>query len=100
MFWSEDFVNGVALKPSLYLGLLVFSIFFRISYVIPIVLSSTFDDILQASDPTSSKYTMGYVYDSFSWPHCSAAGYDFTVALETLYVSGGTETIFRSSKDT
>ena len=29
----------------------------------------TNDDVLQATDPTSSKYTMGYVYDSFSWPH-------------------------------
>jgi hypothetical protein len=60
----------------------------------------TNDDVLQATDPTSSKYTMGYVYDSFSWPHCSQAGYDFTVALETLYVSGGTDTIFRSGKET
>ena len=39
---------------------------------------------------------MGYVYDSFSWPHCSSAGYDFGFALETLYVSSGTETIWLS----
>jgi hypothetical protein len=40
---------------------------------------------------------MGYVYDSFSWPHCSAAGYDFEIAVETLYISDGTDTIFRSA---
>jgi len=44
--------------------------------------------VVKALDPRSSgEYSMNYVYDSFSWGHCSAQSseYDFEALLKTMY---------------
>jgi len=44
--------------------------------------------VVKAMDPRSSgEYSMPYIYDSFSWNHCSAlsSGYDFKKLLTSLY---------------
>lgn len=38
-------------------------------------------ETMDGSDPSSSKYTMTYIYDDFSWSHCSE---DFESLMETL----------------
>jgi len=39
--------------------------------------------ILEDSDPTSSDYSMTYIYDDFTWSHCE--GEDFEGLFESLY---------------
>lgn len=40
-------------------------------------------ETLNATDPTSSSYSMSYVYDSFSWSHCLSDGDPFS-DIDTL----------------
>lgn len=54
-----DFINGI-----------------KENYVGP-----TNGEIVAATDPTSSNYSMPYIYDDFSWGHCSD---DFASLLEDL----------------
>ncbi len=42
-------------------------------------------DILTASDPRSSDYSVDYVYDTFEWRHCEDSGYDIDSLLTDLY---------------
>jgi Common central domain of tyrosinase len=41
-------------------------------------------EIFDGTDPTSTEYTMNYIYDSFTWDHCLNDGYDFEALFESL----------------
>ena len=38
-------------------------------------------EILDATDPRSTTYSMGYIYDTFTWDHCDN---DFTGIFEAV----------------
>ena len=52
----------------------------RYSYVGP-----TNREIHDGTDPTSSEYSMTYIYDNFNWTHCIQGGYDFNTLITELY---------------
>jgi len=41
-------------------------------------------EVLDATDPRKSTYSMPYIYDSFRWPHCVDQGLDFDALLEQM----------------
>lgn len=41
-------------------------------------------DLVKQIDPTTDDYAMTYVYDSFSWDHCTATGSDFSALFDEL----------------
>ena len=38
--------------------------------------------VLAASDPRSAAYSMPYIYEHFSWPHCRDSSFDIAAALK------------------
>lgn len=41
--------------------------------------------MLAATDPRSKqRYSMSYIYDSFSWPHCQSGKYNINRLLASL----------------
>lgn len=44
-------------------------------------------EMMTWTNPTTMNYTMGYVYDGFTWDHCSSTGYDIVALLDTLYAN-------------
>jgi hypothetical protein len=49
-------------------------------------IGTTNSEMINSTDPRSSGYNMPYIYDTFSWPHCSGEA-DIEGFLETLYDS-------------
>lgn len=45
----------------------------------------TNDEILRGVDPTSRQYIMPYIYDSFSWDHCTDIDVDINGLLDGFY---------------
>ena len=45
-------------------------------------------EVHDGTNPTSSDYSMPYIYDGFSWSHCLESGYDFDDLIVELYNNG------------
>jgi len=45
-------------------------------------------EVHDGTNPTSSDYSMPYIYDGFSWSHCLESGYDFDALIDGLYNNG------------
>ena len=48
----------------------------------------TNDDIHRWTNPTKDSYAMPYIYDTFTWDHCTDSGYDFDSLITSLYWNG------------
>ena len=52
---------------------------------------STNKEIFEATDPTSDRYSMPYIFDSFEWDHCAShTNYDIRSEIERLYYDNST----------
>ena len=59
----------------------------------------TNDDIHRWTNPTKDSYAMPYIYDSFTWDHCTSSGYDFDTLIKTLYASDSSYDVEKSSSE-
>jgi hypothetical protein len=60
----------------------------------------TNNEIIAWNNPTQDSYANDYIYDGFSWDHCTESGYDFVALLASQYEGTGevVEETFTSEK--